>query len=307
MYQPLNPFYAGESIADIHKDLPKYLEFAAKTLNYQLPIDVMTGLNIWLTDLLEEDNKDIPTEAEYIAQCESNNSTYAICHYWILKTKIFCLYGHYEEALIAAQDAEDIISVITGKYQVGALNFYQSMSVGTERIQKIVSSLRTFARLDESQWKAVDLHEGIDSTLTILHSRLNAEERQREIQVMKEYGTLPLVECYAGQLNQVFMNILNNAIDALEDNERQTVPTIRIHTQADGNTVRIEIADNGVGISEETKSRLFDPFFTTKLVGKGTGLGLSISYQIITEQHKGELSCTSQKGETIFSIEIPIL
>jgi len=128
MYQPLNPFYAGESIADIHKDLPKYLEFAAKTLNYQLPIDVMTGLNIWLTDLLEEDNKDIPTEAEYIAQCESNNSTYAICHYWILKTKIFCLYGHYEEALIAAQDAEDIISVITGKYQVGALNFYQSMA-----------------------------------------------------------------------------------------------------------------------------------------------------------------------------------
>ena len=127
-YQPLNPFYAGDDILEIKKALPQYLEVADKTLNYQLPIDVMTGLDIWLSNILACD-EDTLTEAAYIARCESNNSTYAICHYWILKAKVLCLYGRYEDAIAAAQDAEEIIGVIAGKYQTGALTFYQSISM----------------------------------------------------------------------------------------------------------------------------------------------------------------------------------
>ena len=129
MYQPLNPFYAGGNISDIYKDLPQYLEVADKKLNYQLPIDVMTGLTIWLADILESDDEAIPTEEAYLAQCTANNSAYAICHYWILKAKVSCLYGRYEDAIAAAKEAEAIISVIAGKYQTGALVFYQSISI----------------------------------------------------------------------------------------------------------------------------------------------------------------------------------
>ncbi|MDY6806659.1 MAG: PAS domain S-box protein, partial [Cyanobacteriota bacterium] len=178
---------------------------------------------------------------------------------------------------------------------------FQSMEVGTSRIKEIVKSLRTFSRLDEAEIKSVNLHEGIDSTLTILLSRLRAQDWRPEIQVVKEYAELPLIECYAGQLNQVFMNIISNAIDALEERDRhrsrsqmQEEPsTIRIQTQVAGENIAIRIADNGPGISQETQGKLFDPFFTTKPIGQGTGLGLSISYQIVTEKHRGRLSCTS--------------
>ncbi|MGB3404594.1 MAG: ammonium transporter [Microcoleaceae cyanobacterium] len=182
-----------------------------------------------------------------------------------------------------------------------------SMKTGAERIRDIVKSLRNFSRLDESEVKAVNLHEGIDSTLLILQSRLKVKSDSSEIQVIKEYGNLPKVECYPGQLNQVFMNIINNAIDALE--ESKTKPAkIRILTQQlDENWVSIQIADNGPGISQEIQNKLFDPFFTTKPVGKGTGLGLSISYKIITDKHQGKIECRSlpQQG-TEFIIQIPI-
>ena len=180
------------------------------------------------------------------------------------------------------------------------------MQTGSERIKNIVTSLRTFARLDESEFKRVDLHEGIESTLTILQNRLQKQEKRAEIQVEKDYGKLPLVECYAGQLNQVFLNVLNNAIDALEECERQDSPTIRISTETDEKQVTIAIADNGVGMNEETQKRLFDPFFTTKQVGKGTGLGLAIAHQIVTEKHGGQITCNSTFGQgTIFTIVIP--
>ncbi len=190
-----------------------------------------------------------------------------------------------------------------------------SMQVGAERIQQIVLSLRTFSRMDEAQIKEVDIHDGIDSTLTILQNRLKAKPNRQEIEVIKDYGNLPKVECYAGQLNQVFMNILCNAIDAIEESYKlgfiehgSLIPKIRIRTQLiQPNQVIIKIADNGTGMTETVRQRLFDPFFTTKPVGKGTGMGLSISYQIITERHGGSLHCISAPGEGAeFLIQIPL-
>jgi two-component system NtrC family sensor kinase len=191
-----------------------------------------------------------------------------------------------------------------------------SMKMGTERIRQIVLSLRNFSRSDEAEFKAVDIHEGIESTLLILQYRLKAKAERPEIQVVRDYGNLPLVECYAGQLNQVFMNILANAIDAIEESnfnrtyqEIQTDPTfITIRTSVtDSQQVKIIIADNGIGMPPEVAERIFEPFFTTKPIGKGTGMGMSISYQIITEQHGGTLHCNSDAGAgTEFVIEIPI-
>jgi hypothetical protein len=188
---------------------------------------------------------------------------------------------------------------------------HSSMKVGAERIRQIVASLRTFSRLDEAEFKRADIHEGIDSTLMILEHRLKVKPDRCAIAVIKEYGNLPLVQCYAGQLNQVFMNILANAIDALEDgieSDSSLSPKIRICTEiSKSNKAIIRIVDNGLGMSEEVRQRLFDPFYTTKAVGKGTGMGLSISYQIITEKHGGTLQCISSPGQGAeFVIEIPV-
>ena len=194
-----------------------------------------------------------------------------------------------------------------------------SMKIGTERIRQIVLSLQNFSRVDQAKIKRVDIHEGIDSTLLILQHRLKAKAKSTGIQVVKEYGNLPLVDCYAGQLNQVFMNVLSNAIDALEEGKGQrakgkgedlnSTPSIRIRTEvsADNSQAVIRIADNGPGIAEAVKGRIFDPFFTTKPVGRGTGLGLAISYQIVVERHGGAINCVSQPGGgTEFWIEIPL-
>ncbi len=186
-----------------------------------------------------------------------------------------------------------------------------SMKLGTDRIRQIVQSLRLFSRTDESEIKSVDIHEGIDSTLMILGHRLKAFSNRPNIEIIKKYGNLPLVECYPGQLNQVFMNILSNAIDALEDAidmQKISTPTIAIRTEVvDSNSIAIRITDNGMGMAEDVKQKIFDPFFTTKAVGKGTGMGLSISYQIVTEKHGGRLSCASKPGVgTEFAIAIPL-
>jgi signal transduction histidine kinase len=188
----------------------------------------------------------------------------------------------------------------------------KSMTVGTNRIRDIVKSLRNFSRLDEADFKTVDLHEGIDGTLMILNHRLKAQGNHLAIEIIKEYGQLPLVECYPGQLNQVFMNLLSNAIDALEEltvnHPEGKTPKIAISSQVIlENRVLISIADNGSGIPENIRGKLFNPFFTTKPVGKGTGLGLSISYQIIVEKHGGKIWCDSTLGQgTKFTIEIPV-
>jgi len=193
---------------------------------------------------------------------------------------------------------------------------FDSLSIGAARIRDIVLSLRNFSRLDESTQKEVDIHEGIESTLLILNSRIQSPSLPSGIAIEKAYGKLPLIECYPSQLNQVIMNLLANAIDALEARcdrrQRQgLLPAenkIQILTESiDANWIRIVISDNGEGITEETITQLFNPFFTTKPVGKGTGLGLSISYQIIVEKHQGKLYCESTPEEgTRFFIELPV-
>jgi signal transduction histidine kinase len=204
---------------------------------------------------------------------------------------------------------------------------FNSMQAGAERIKHIVDSLRNFSRLDEAGIKPVDIHSGIDSTLLILQHRLQANDNHPKITVIKEYGQLPLVKCYASDLNQVFMNILSNAIDALEmgtqrpaqciagDGEITSeifsqcpLPIIHIRTEIhDANKVLIRIADNGPGMNESTLNSIFNPFFTTKPIGSGTGLGLSTSYSIVVQQHGGNLSCSSMPGKgTEFVIDISI-
>ncbi|MEG4109056.1 ATP-binding protein [Microcoleus sp. S13_C5] len=192
-----------------------------------------------------------------------------------------------------------------------------SMKGGVDRIQKIVLSLRNFSRLDEANIKSVDIHEGIKSSLLILHNRFQARAARPEIQVIEEYSNLPLVECYAGELNQVLINIISNAIDALNEYHKQRslddilacplAITIRTFLLEEKSRVVIQIRDNGPGITADVKDRIFEPFFTTKPVGEGTGLGLYISYQIVQEKHGGALNCFSEVGKgTEFWIEIPI-
>ncbi|MDB9315731.1 PAS domain S-box protein [Spirulina sp. CS-785/01] len=191
-----------------------------------------------------------------------------------------------------------------------------SMNMGAKRIREIVASLRNFSRLDEADYKEVNVHDGIENTLMILNNRLKARDTKPATQIIKNYGDLPLVDCYPGQLNQVFMNILVNALDALDERDKnrsyqeveQNPSSIEITTRlTDENRVQIVLQDNGKGIPEDIKTRIFDPFFTTKPIGKGTGLGMSISYQIITEKHNGNIACYSEPGQGAkFVIEIPL-
>ncbi len=189
-----------------------------------------------------------------------------------------------------------------------------SMKLGTKRIRGIMESLRNFSRIDESDLKLVDVHSGLDGTLMILQHRLKRQGDRPTIEMSKNYGKLPLVECYAGQLNQVFMNLLANAIDAIEESLKANcqgqnyLPKISITTEVvNPNRVAIRIADNGVGMTQQVQKRLFEPFFTTKAAGKGTGLGLSISHQIVVDQHQGVFQCQSEEGVgTEFIVEIPV-
>ncbi|KAF3884488.1 MULTISPECIES: sensor histidine kinase [Nostocales] len=197
--------------------------------------------------------------------------------------------------------------------QEDLLKIVSSIKMGSDRIREIVKTLRNFSRTDEVEVQAVDIHEGINSTLTILQHRLKAHCARPSIEVIKDYSALPPVECYPGPLNQAFMNILVNAIDALEDSfyggfMNLKTPSISIRTSViDTQWVEIAIADNGRGIPEQIKQRIFDPFFTTKPVNKGTGMGLSISYQIITDKHNGKLECFSTpEAGAEFVIQIPI-
>ena len=220
-------------------------------------------------------------------------------------------YSNPASEIQAASDALDIEFV-----QSDLPKILDSMQLGTDRIREIVLSLRNFSRLDEADFKAVDLHEGIDSTLLILQHRLKDHSDYPAIQVIRDYGSLPLVECYPSQINQVFMNVLANAIDALEDtNAKRTYQeSEKSHSQitirtsiVDSKWVKIAISDNGTGMPESIRRRIFDPFFTTKAVGKGTGMGMPISYQIVTEKHGGKLDCFSILGEgTEFIIQIPV-
>jgi len=216
---------------------------------------------------------------------------------------------YYPEPVPEIQEelAEVEVDFIAGDFP----KIMASMQEGANRIKQIVLSLRNFSRLDETDRKVIDIHEGIESTLVILQHRFQSQPKHREIQVIKNYGNLPKVECYPAQLNQVFMNLLVNAIDAVEEssaNRTCQVNQIRIVTEVSSeNQVCVRISDSGPGIHPEVQSRMFDPFFTTKPIGTGTGLGLSISYQIVKDTHGGKLECHSEVGRgTEFAIELPI-
>jgi signal transduction histidine kinase len=220
---------------------------------------------------------------------------------------------HYSETAIEiAQDEKEICLDELIKEIPEVIS---SMEVGIDRIANISTSLRNFSRSDTSSKVEFDIHQGIDSTLMILKPRLKASKKHPQIEITKKYGNLPLINCYPGQLNQVFMNIISNAIDALEEfvesldkpKKNQAILTISISTSIiEEGLASIIIKDNGLGMSAETKARIFDQFFTTKSIGKGTGLGLSISRQII-EKHGGIISCLSNIGQgTEFMIKIPI-
>ena len=225
------------------------------------------------------------------------------------------------QAAIAEQDLDFLVQDLP--------KMISSMKLGAERIREIILSLRNFSRLDEDRMETVDIHVGIENTLLILQNRFKGKLGRPEITLIKEYGNLPLVKCYPSQLNQVFMNIVANGIDALENQPAPRIITISTYVQSrkEWETVQnsklkvensdasgeneefavISIADNGPGISEEIRDQLFEPFFTTKPIGKGTGLGLSIAHHIVVEKHQGELKCSSLAGKGVkFAIAIPI-
>lgn len=182
----------------------------------------------------------------------------------------------------------------------------KSMRIGAERITEIVLSLRTFSRMDEAEYKTVNLHDGIDSTLVILKHRFKANAQRPAIRISKNFGDLPPIACYAGQINQVFMNILVNAVDALEEAHTPDAEIV-ISTDCQEAQVIITISDNGPGIAEAARGKIFDPFFTTKAVGKGTGMGMAISYQIVVDKHQGQLLCDAllERG-TKFTVQLPL-
>ena len=220
-------------------------------------------------------------------------------------------YPDPDATILEAIEAADLDFVVEDMPKILA-----SMKVGANRIRQIVMSLRNFSRIDQAEMKPVNIHEGIDSTLMILQHRLKAKTNKTGIEVVKQYSEVPQVECYAGELNQVFMNILGNAIDALEMVEatkparKLWISTVVAEPSSNGLNVphvAITIADNGPGMKESVRSRIFDPFFTTKPVGRGTGLGLAISYRIVVERHGGQLLCTLRpEGGTEFRIEVPL-
>lgn len=235
-----------------------------------------------------------------------------------------CIANNIEPAHEYVRDLAEVLNLYRQHYSEPALEIRQllqdrdiefalqdlpklldSMRLSTERIGHISTSLRNFSRVDTDQKTMVDLHEGLDSTLIILGHRIKSIGNRPEIAIEKRYGDLPKVYCFSSSMNQVFMNILANALDALEGIK---TPEITIATRClDSNWVAIEITDNGPGLTELIKQRLFEPLFTTKPMGKGTGLGLSISRQIVVDKHQGRIECVSAPGEGCkFILELPI-
>lgn len=288
------------------QDLEQALQELKQTHSQLIQSEKMSSLGQLVAGVAHEINNPV----NFI----SNNINYAD-EYTKELLKIIYLYQKYYPEPVP-ELSKEINSIDLDFLTEDLPKLINSMKVGANRIEDIVVSLKNFSRKDESEMKAVDIHEGIDSTLMLLQNRLKSKSECSGIEVIKKYGNLPLIECCASQINQVFMNILSNAIDALEERTKQRniaqlapIPnTIHIITDLSGSKfIKIQIIDNGTGIPESLKPHIFNPFFTTKPVGKGTGLGLSISYKIITEKHRGQLQYISSPDQgTQFIIEIPL-
>ncbi|MDY6937306.1 MAG: ATP-binding protein [Cyanobacteriota bacterium] len=242
------------------------------------------------------------------------NLTYANNYLSDLLELLLLYRKHYPNPVAEIQDCEASIDF---EFLHGDLpKLLGSMKMGTRRIDQIVQNLKIFARFDEMGIKRVDLHQGLKSTLALLRYSLQGKRGEPQIETLEDYSEMPPIECDPGQLNQAFLNIINNAIYFLRNSQsyacdrddRITTPTIKIRTEiVEGDRARITIEDNGPGMTQEVRERIFDPFFTTKPVGQGTGMGLAICYQIIAERHRGQLSCTSTPGEgTQFAIDLPL-
>ncbi len=287
-----------------NKDLSQTLEELKRTQAQLIQTEKMSGLGQMVAGVAHEINN--PVSFIY------GNLAPASEYVQDLLNLIALYQEHYPTPVEEIQ--ETIESIDLDFISEDLQNLLNSMQVGAERIRKIVLSLRNFSRLDEADKKPVNIHDGLESTLLILQNRFKqlGVGDYPEIEIIKEYGELPLVNCYASQLNQVFMNLLTNACDALEQEKKNhpstnKQPRITVRTEANAQSVQIRIIDNGPGIDEATVQKIFNPFYTTKPVGSGTGLGLSISYQIVVEKHSGQLSCFSQPGQGAeFIVEIPL-
>ena len=307
-------------LSQANQDLTKALEQLQCTQGQLIQTEKMSSLGQLVAGIAHEINN--PVNFVYGNLEPAHDYAQNILH-------ILELYqNHYPEPGSTIQTELEALDIDFLKTDFPKL--IESMRMGTKRIQDIVISLRNFSRLDESEVKTVNIHDGLENTLLILNNRLKGQCPTAAIHIVKDYGDIPSVECFPGELNQVFMNVLANAIDALEESQSlnsppassiqssssrpdaiapgtENHPTITIETYSCGDRVIISIADNGPGIPSSHLPKLFDPFFTTKPVGKGTGLGLSISHQIITERHGGNFKCDSTEGKgTTFMIDIPI-
>ncbi len=287
------------------QQLAKALQELKETQGQLLHQEKMASLGQLMASLAHEINNPI--------NCLYGNLTYLETYVLDLLNLLKFYYQQYPQP---HPDLEEYIQNLDLDFLFEDLpQVLMAMKIGTDRIFQIVRSLRNFARRDDQVMVPTNLHEGLETTLLILKNRLKPQSDRPQIIVQKEYGNLPLVNCYAGQINQVFMNLLSNAIDVLEEAKdkwdnptcEESYPKIKIRTEVNSNhTVTIKITDNGLGMNAEVKERLFEQFFTTKEVGKGTGLGLFISHEII-KKHGGTLTFESQLGEgTEFSITIPI-
>jgi signal transduction histidine kinase len=295
------------------QELEQTLQELHQTQMQLVQTEKMSSLGQLVAGIAHEINN--PVNFIYGNLSHVNDYTHDILHL------IQCYQAHYPNPDRAIQEEAEAIDLDFLMQDMPKM--LDSMRMGADRIRQIVLSLRNFSRTDEADFKSVDIHDGIDSTLLILQNRLKPNGSYPGIEIIKDYSQLPAIECFPGQLNQVFMNLLSNAIDVLDEtvslkstptNQLEpatalacSLPTIHIHTELCDRHVIIRIRDNGLGIPENVRDRLFEPFFTTKPIGKGTGLGLSISYQIITEKHGGELKCFSAVGVgTEFWIKIPV-